>query len=70
MANSGYWQVNAGVTNAAGVLEARTVRLAAKERWEELTSPIGNWITVEIETVNDGSPHGLAYRIYILSLPL
>ena len=60
-----YWQVNAGVTNAAGVLEARTVRLAAKERWEELTSPIGNWITVEIETVNDGSPHGLAYRIYI-----
>ena len=60
-----FWQVNAGVTNAAGVLEARTVRLAAKERWEELTSPIGNWIAVEIEAVNDGSPHGLAYRIYI-----
>ena len=44
---------------------ARTVRLAAKERWSELDSPIGNWITVEIETVNDGSPHGLAYRVYI-----
>ena len=24
-----------------------------------------NWIAVEIETVNDGSPFGLAYRIYI-----
>ena len=59
------WQINAGVTNGLGGIEARTVRLAAKERWSELASPIGNWITVEIETVNDGSPHGLAYRVYI-----
>ena len=60
-----YWQINAGVTNGLGGIEARTVRLAAKERGNELASPIGNWITVEIETVNDGSPRGLAYRVYI-----
>ena len=60
-----YWQINAGVTNGLGGIETRTIRLAAKERWSELASPIGNWITVEVETVNDGSPRGLAYRVYI-----
>ena len=60
-----YWQINAGVTNGLGGIESQTVRLAAKDRWSELASPIGNWIAVEIETVNDGSPFGLAYRVYI-----
>ena len=60
-----WWEVNAGMTNGVGALEARTVRLVEKERGDEPTSPIRNWVTVEIEAVNDGSPHGLAYRIYI-----
>ena len=60
-----FWQVNAVVANGLGGIEAQTLRLAANERWNELASPIGNWITVEIEAVNDGSPLGLAYRIYI-----
>ena len=60
-----WWEVNAGMTNGVGELEARTVRLVEKERGDEPTSPIKNWVTVEIEAVNDGSPHGLAYRIYI-----
>ena len=60
-----WWEVNAGVTNGVGELETRTVRLVEKERGDEPTSPIKNWVEVEIEAVNDGSPHGLAYRIYI-----
>ena len=60
-----WWEVNAGMTNGVGALETRTVRLVEKERGDEPTSPIKNWVTVEIEAVNDGSPHGLAYRIYI-----
>ena len=60
-----WWEVNAGMTNGVGALEARTVRLVEKERGDEPTSPIRNWVTVEIEAVNDGSPQGLAYRIYI-----
>ena len=60
-----WWEVNAGVTNGVGALETQTVRLVEKERGDEPTSPIENWVEVEIEAVNDGSPHGLAYRIYI-----
>ena len=60
-----WWEVNAGMTNGVGALETQTVRLVEKERGDEPTSPIKNWVTVEIEAVNDGSPHGLAYRIYI-----
>jgi len=60
-----WWEVNAGMTNGVGALEAQTVRLVEKERGDEPTSPIKNWVEVEIEAVNDGSPHGLAYRIYI-----
>lgn len=60
-----WWEVNGGMTNGVGALETRTVRLVGKERGDEPTSPIKNWVTVEIEAVNDGSPHGLAYRIYI-----
>ena len=60
-----WWEVNAGVTNAVGMLETRTVRLVEKERGDEPTSPIRNWVSIAIEAVNDGSPHGLAYRIYI-----
>ena len=60
-----WWEVNGGMTNGVGELETRTVRLVEKERGDEPTSPIKNWVTVEIEAVNDGSPHGLAYRIYI-----
>lgn len=60
-----WWEVNGGMTNGVGELETRTVRLVGKERGDEPTSPIKNWVTVEIEAVNDGSPHGLAYRIYI-----
>ena len=63
--HASYWQINAGVTNGLGGIEARTIRLAAKGQMSELVSPVGNWITVEIEAVNDGSPLGLAYRIYI-----
>ncbi len=59
------WWVNAGVTNGVGVLEAREMTLAAKDRGSELASPIRNWVSVEVEAVNDGSPLGLAYRIYI-----
>ena len=60
-----WWEVNAGMTNGVGALETQTVRLVEKERGDEPTSPIKNWVTVEIEAVNDGSPHGLAYRIYM-----
>ena len=60
-----WWEVNAGMTNGVGALEARTVRLVEKERGDEPTSPIKNWVSMEIEAVNDGSPHGLAYRFYI-----
>ena len=60
-----WWEVNAGMTNGVGALETQTVRLVEKEQGDEPTSPIKNWVTVEIEAVNDGSPHGLAYRIYI-----
>ncbi len=59
------WQINAGIANAVGGLVSRDVRLAEKEGGSGLASPLGNWVTVEIEAVNDGSPHGLAYRIYI-----
>ena len=60
-----WWEVNAGMTNGVGMLEERTVRLVEKERGDEPTSPVKNWVPIEIEAVNDGSPHGLAYRIYI-----
>ena len=60
-----WWEVNAGMTNGVGTLEARTVRLVEKDRGDEPTSPIRNWVAIEIEAVNDGSPQGLAYRIYI-----
>lgn len=60
-----WWQINAGVTNAVGELVAGDVRLAEKEGGSGLASPVKNWASVEIEAVNDGSPHGLAYRIYI-----
>ena len=60
-----WWEVNAGMTNGVGKLEARTVRLVEKDRGDEPTSPIRNWVAIEIEAVNDGSPQGLAYRIYI-----
>ena len=60
-----WWEVNAGMTNGVGTLEARAVRLVEKERGDEPTSPIRNWVSIDIEAVNDGSPHGLAYRIYI-----
>ena len=60
-----WWEVNAGITNGVGTLEAQTVRLLEKERGDEPTSPVKNWVKVEIEAVNDDSPHGLAYRIYI-----
>ena len=60
-----WWEVNAGMTNGEGALETRTARLVEKERGDEPTSPIKNWVAIEIEAVNDGSPHGLAYRIYI-----
>ena len=60
-----WWEVNAGMTNGVGALETRTVRLVEKERGDEPTSPVKNWVSIEIEAVNDGSPHGLAYRIYI-----
>ena len=64
--DTGYWwEVNVGMTNGVGALEARTVRLVEKERGDEPTSPVKNWVGVEIEAVNDGSPHGLAYRIYL-----
>ena len=48
-----------------GALEAQTVRLVEKERGDEPTSPIKNWVEVEIVAVNDDSPHGFAYRFYI-----
>ena len=60
-----WWEVNAGMTNGVGTLEARTVRLVEKDRGDEPTSPIRDWVAIEIEAVNDGSPQGLAYRIYI-----
>lgn len=60
-----YWRINAGVTNATGEIESRNVRLAAKGTEAPLASQNRNWVTVGIEAVNDGSPHGLAYRIYI-----
>ena len=60
-----WWEVNAGMTNGVGALETRTVRLVEKERGDEPTSPIKNLVSMEIEAVNDGSPHGLAYRFYI-----
>ena len=59
------WEVYAGVTNATGMLETRTIGLQAKERSEALVSPVRNWTVVQVEAVNDGSLFGLAYRIYI-----
>ena len=60
-----WWEVNAGMTNGVGTLETRTVRLVEKERGDEPTSPVRDWVEIEIEAVNDGSPNGLAYRICI-----
>ncbi len=59
------WWVNAGVPDGVGGLVARTMPLMAKDREHELSSPVRNWVSIEIEAVNDGSPLGLAYRVYI-----
>jgi hypothetical protein len=60
------WELNAGFYDpASGELATRTVELASSDALKLLPDATNHWTVVEIEAINDGSPLGLAYRIYI-----
>ena len=60
------WELNAGFPDpASGELAARTVELVSSDALRQLPDATNRWTEVEIEAINDGSPLGLAYRIYI-----
>ena len=60
------WELNAGFPeSASGELTTRTVVLVSSDALRPLPDATNRWTAVEIEAINDGSPQGLAYRIYI-----
>ena len=60
------WELNAGFPDpASGELITRTVVLVSSDALRSLPDATNRWTAVEIEAINDGSPQGLAYRIYI-----
>ena len=60
------WELNAGFPeSASGELTTRTVILVSSDALRSLPDATNRWTAVEIEAINDGSPQGLAYRIYI-----
>ncbi|MBR5549410.1 MAG: hypothetical protein IKU71_06740 [Kiritimatiellae bacterium] len=60
------WELNAGFPDpVSGELVAQTVELASSDALTPLPDATNRWTVVEIEAINDGSPLGLAYRIYI-----
>ena len=60
------WELNAGFADpASGELATRTVELVSSDALPPLPDATNRWTVIEIESINDGSPLGLAYRIYI-----
>ena len=60
------WELNAGFPeSASGELITRTVVIVSSDALRSLLDATNRWTSVEIEAINDGSPLGLAYRIYI-----
>ena len=60
------WELNAGFPeSASGELTTRTVVLVSSDALRSLPNATNRWTSAEIESINDGSPQGLAYRIYI-----
>ncbi len=61
------WFVVAGREDSDGRMVKSAIRIMAAEDGQCLPSPEPEkgWIVCDIEAVNDGSPHGLAFRIRI-----
>ncbi len=59
------WFVIAGHEDSDGRMTESAIRIIAAEDGQCLPSPENSWIVCEIEAANDGSPHGLAFRIRV-----
>ena len=60
-----YWQLNAGFVGGDGILFEQSVRLEALGDAHEPPTCVKEWCDVAIEAVNDRSPYGLGFRVYI-----